>query len=106
MDRIIKADLPMIKEEVSETEARKRIAALGEPYKLEILESILSRKSHDEQITIYHCGADWWDLCAGTHLQSTGQLDKNSIELTSVAGAYWRGNENNAMLSRIYGTAW
>ncbi len=101
MDKIIKADLPLIREEVSREEARKRIEALGEPYKLEILDSIKT-----EPITLYHCGEEWWDLCAGPHLETTGQLDPRGIELQSLAGAYWRGDENNAMLQRIYGTAW
>ena len=48
----------------------------------------------------------WWDLCAGPHLERTGQLDSRAIELLSVAGAYWRGDEKNAMLQRIYGPAW
>ena len=101
MDKIIKADLPMRREEVTREEARKRITALNEPYKLEILDSIKT-----EPITIYHVGDQWWDLCAGPHLESTGKLDPRGIELQSVAGAYWRGDEKNAMLQRIYGTAW
>ncbi|CAN6479091.1 unnamed protein product [Victoria cruziana] len=101
MDRIIRRNLPLIREEVSRTEARKRIEAIGEPYKLEILESIKT-----DPITIYHIGNEWWDLCAGPHVESTGHIDKNAVMLESVAGAYWRGDENNAMLQRIYGTAW
>ena len=103
MDRIIKADLPLVKEEVSRVEALRRIQQLdnNEPYKLEILDAIKT-----EPITIYHCGDEWWDLCAGPHLESTGQLNVHAIELQSVAGAYWRGDENNQMLQRIYGTAW
>jgi threonyl-tRNA synthetase len=101
MDKIIKADLTLTKEEVSREEAKRRIELLNEPYKLEILDSIKT-----EPITIYHCGDEWWDLCAGPHLESTGQLDPRGIELQSLAGAYWRGDESNAMLQRIYGTAW
>ncbi|KAJ3696651.1 hypothetical protein LUZ61_000356 [Rhynchospora tenuis] len=101
MDRIINRNLPLIREEVSREEAQKRIEALNEPYKLEILESI-----KEEPITIYHIGNEWWDLCAGPHVETTGQIDKKAVELESVAGAYWRGDEKNAMLQRIYGTAW
>ncbi|WOL06380.1 threonine--tRNA ligase, chloroplastic/mitochondrial 2 [Canna indica] len=101
MDRIISRNLPLIREEVSREEAQTRILALNEPYKLEILESI-----KEEPITIYHIGNDWWDLCAGPHVDSTGHIDKKAVELESVAGAYWRGDESKPMLQRIYGTAW
>eukprot|EP00793_Prasinoderma_coloniale_P001254 PRCOL_00005026-RA len=101
MDRIIAQKLPLVREEVSREEARARITALGEPYKLEILDSIES-----EPITIYHCGDEWWDLCAGPHVEHTGELNKHTIALESTAGAYWRGDADKAMLTRIYGTAW
>eukprot|EP01036_Dinobryon_divergens_P026560 gene26560-35228_t len=101
MDKIIGKNLPLRREEVSREEARNRIIALNEPYKLEILDSIKS-----EPITIYHVGEEWWDLCAGPHVESTGQLSAKGIELQSLAGAYWRGDEKNDMLQRIYGTAW
>ncbi|XP_020082504.1 threonine--tRNA ligase, chloroplastic/mitochondrial 2 [Ananas comosus] len=101
MDRIISRNLPLIREEVSREEARNRIMALNEPYKLEILEGI-----REEPITIYHIGNEWWDLCAGPHVESTGEISKKAVELESVAGAYWRGDENKPMLQRIYGTAW
>jgi len=101
MDKIIKADLPVRREEVSREEAKARITAQNEPYKLEILDSIKT-----EPITIYHLGDEWWDLCAGPHVNSTGDLDKNAIDLQTVTGAYWRGNEDNEQLTRIYGAAW
>ncbi|XP_008813279.1 threonine--tRNA ligase, chloroplastic/mitochondrial 2 [Phoenix dactylifera] len=101
MDRIINRNLPLIREELSREEAKRRIMALNEPYKLEILESI-----REEPITIYHIGNEWWDLCAGPHVDSTGHINKKAVELESVAGAYWRGDENKPMLQRIYGTAW
>ncbi|CAA7407944.1 unnamed protein product [Spirodela intermedia] len=101
MDRIVNRNLPLVREEVSRDEAQRRILAINEPYKLEILESI-----KEEPITIYHIGNEWWDLCAGPHVDSTGNIDKNAVELESVAGAYWRGDEKNQMLQRIYGTAW
>ncbi|CAD5172733.1 unnamed protein product [Musa acuminata subsp. malaccensis] len=101
MDRIINRNLPLIREEVSREEAQTRIMAVNEPYKLKILESI-----EEEPITIYHIGNEWWDLCAGPHVDSTGHIDKKAVELESVAGAYWRGDVSKPMLQRIYGTAW
>jgi threonyl-tRNA synthetase len=101
MIKIINQKLPVIREEVSRGDAEQRIQALGEPYKLEILADIKT-----EPITLYHLGDKWWDLCAGPHVENTGELDPKSIELESVAGAYWRGDEKNAQLQRIYGTAW
>lgn len=101
MVKIIKKKLPVIREEVSREEALRRIQALNEPYKLEILADI-----KEEPITIYHLGDEWWDLCAGPHLDNVGELNPDAIELESVAGAYWRGDERNPMLQRIYGTAW
>lgn len=101
MTRIIKMKLPLVREEVSRPDAQVRIQELGEPYKLEILGGIAS-----EPITIYHVGDKWWDLCAGPHVEHTGIIGIDTFELESVAGAYWRGDEKNAMLQRIYGTAW
>lgn len=101
MVKIIKKKLPLIREEVSREEAQRRIEELQEPYKLEILADI-----EGGPISIYHLGEQWWDLCAGPHVESTGDLNPKAIEVESVAGAYWRGNENNPQLQRIYGTAW
>ncbi|KAM7498407.1 hypothetical protein LguiA_022821 [Lonicera macranthoides] len=101
MDRIISKDLPLVREEVTRDEAQKRITAINEPYKMEILESI-----KEDPITIYHIGNEWWDLCAGPHVESTGNISRKAVELESVAGAYWRGDTNKPMLQRIYGTAW
>ena len=100
MIKIIKKDYPVEREEVSREEAKKCIEALGEPYKLEILDSI------EEPITLYHLGDQWWDLCAGPHVESTRKLHPKAFDLESVAGAYWRGDETKAQLQRIYGTAW
>ena len=100
MVKIINKKLPVICEQVSREEAEKRIKAINEPYKLEILAGI------QEPITLYHLGDAWWDLCAGPHLDNTSELDPKAIELETVAGAYWRGDENKAQLQRIYGTAW
>ncbi|MGI8933785.1 threonine--tRNA ligase [Leptolyngbya sp. BC1307] len=100
MIKIIKKGLPVIREEVSREEAKQRIEELGEPYKLEILEGL------QEPITLYHLGDQWWDLCAGPHIETTKDLNPKAFDLESVAGAYWRGDENRAQLQRIYGTAW
>ena len=101
MVKIINRKLPLIREEVSREEAQSRIEAINEPYKLEILGDI-----KQEPITIYHLGEQWWDLCAGPHLESTSEINPKAIELESVAGAYWRGDEKKAQLQRIYATAW
>lgn len=100
MVKIINRKLPVVREEVSREEAERRIRAINEPYKLEILEGL------QEPITIYHLGDQWWDLCAGPHVETTAELNPDAIELESLAGAYWRGDETKAQLQRIYGTAW
>ncbi|MEG4519368.1 MULTISPECIES: threonine--tRNA ligase [unclassified Microcoleus] len=100
MIKIINRKLPVIREEVSREEAERRIKEINEPYKLEILEGLI------EPITLYHLGEEWWDLCAGPHLDNTSELNPKAIELESLAGAYWRGDETKAQLQRIYGTAW
>ena len=99
MIKIINRKLPLERVEVSRAEAETRIKAQNEPYKLEILEGL------QEPITLYTLGEKWWDLCAGPHVEHTGQLNAKAFELESVAGAYWRGDENRQQLQRIYGTA-
>jgi threonyl-tRNA synthetase len=100
MIKIINRKLPVVREEVSREEAEQRIKAINEPYKLEILAGL------EEPITIYHVDKLWWDLCAGPHVENTGDINPQAIDLESVAGAYWRGDETKAQLQRIYGTAW
>ncbi len=100
MGRIIARRLPLERIEVSREEAERRIRAQNEPYKLEILAGL------QEPITLYTLGEEWWDLCAGPHVANTSELPAKAFALESVAGAYWRGDENNAQLQRIYGTAW
>ncbi len=100
MIKIINKKLPLERVEVSRDEAEEKIKAQNEPYKLEILEGL------QEPITLYTLGEAWWDLCAGPHVDHTGQLNAKAFELESVAGAYWRGDETKAQLQRIYGTAW
>ncbi len=100
MVKIIGARLPLERIEVSREEAERRISQQNEPYKLEILAGLL------EPITLYTLGEQWWDLCAGPHVANTSELNPKAFALESVAGAYWRGDENKAQLQRIYGTAW
>ncbi|HET7712900.1 MAG TPA: threonine--tRNA ligase [Thermoanaerobaculia bacterium] len=99
MAEIAKRDLPVRREEWSRDQAVTTFRNLGEKYKVEIIEAIPG----DEKLSVYRQG-DWFDLCRGPHVPSTGKL--GAFKLLSVAGAYWRGDERNAMLQRIYGTAW
>jgi threonyl-tRNA synthetase len=99
MAEIVAADKPFRREAVSREEARRRFEALGETYKLQLLDAIPT----DEPVTLYHQG-EWFDLCRGPHGPSTGRI--GAFKLTKIAGAYWRGDSRNAMLQRIYGTAW
>ncbi len=98
MSRIIKADLPLAKTLVSREEAIKFFSKRKQSYKLELIGDI----PENEQISFFSQG-DFTDLCCGPHLVSTGKI--KSFKLTSLTGAYWRGNEKNKMLTRIYGTA-
>ena len=100
MVRIIGKKLPLERLEVSRQVAEERIRGQNEPYKLEILAGL------QDPITLYTLGEEWWDLCAGPHVANTSDLNPKAFELESVAGAYWRGDEKNAQLQRIYGTAW
>jgi threonyl-tRNA synthetase len=97
MQELAKADLKIERVELSRDEAIALFEKMGEKYKVEILRGI-----PDERVSIYRQG-DWLDLCRGPHVPSTGYL--RAFKLLSVAGAYWRGDERNPMLSRIYGTA-
>ena len=90
-------DLPIAREELPKAEAVELFRGMGEEYKVEILSAI-----PEDIVSLYRQG-DWVDLCRGPHLPSTGFIQ--AFKLTSVAGAYWRGDENNEMLQRIYGTA-
>ena len=96
MREIIAADHPFRREVVTRDAARSLLASMGETYKVEHLERL------EGEISLYRHG-DWVDLCEGPHVPSTGFL--RAVKLTSVAGAYWRGDERNPMLQRIYGTA-
>lgn len=100
MAEIIDRDLEFIREIWERDEAIKFFKDKGEVYKAELIEAIPS----GEEVSIYKQG-DWIDLCRGPHLPSTGKLGKH-FKLMKLAGAYWRGNSDNEMLQRIYGTAW
>ncbi len=100
MKEIVKRDLPIEREVWSREAAIKLFAEIGETYKVEIIKEIPA----GEDITVYRQG-DWFDVCRGPHLPSTGKLG-DGYKLMKVSGAYWRGDSNNAMLQRIYGTAW
>jgi len=101
MHEIVKRDLPIQREVMDRAEAIKVFAGMGEDYKVEIIEDIIPE---GEEVSIYRQG-DWFDVCRGPHLPSTGKLGK-AFKLMKLAGAYWRGNSDNEMLQRIYGTAW
>ena len=99
MHDLIKQDLPVERSLMSREDAVKFFRNMGEEYKAEIIESIPS----DEDLSLYKQG-DFIDLCRGPHVPSTGKIP--AVKLTKLAGAYWRGDSNNEMLQRIYGTAW
>lgn len=97
MQRIIKANLPLVRKELSRQEAEALFRKFGEDYKIELLSAI----PEGETVSTYTQG-EFTDLCRGPHLSSTGKV--KAFKLTSVAGAYWRGDSKNKMLTRIYGT--
>ena len=98
MKKIVNENLEFIRHDVSRAEAERRFKEIGDEYKLELLEAI----PKDEQVSIYEQG-EFIDLCRGVHVPSTSKL--REFKLQSIAGAYWRGDSDNKMLQRIYGTA-
>lgn len=98
MAKIVKENIEVVRTEVSRDEAVKLFKTVGDPYKLELIEAI----PQDETVTIYKQG-EFFDLCRGVHVPSTGKIKE--FKLLSIAGAYWRGDSDNKMLQRIYGTA-
>jgi threonyl-tRNA synthetase len=102
MRRIIAADKPLRREVWSREQLISRWQQQGENFKAEWAAELPG----DEPLTVYWSGDDWLDMCRGPHLPSTGKLDPAAFKLTRVSGAYWRGDQANAMLSRIYGTGW
>ncbi len=101
MSEIIDRNVKTKREVWERKDAINHFKKIGEKYKAEIIESI----PKDEEISIYHHGESWHDLCRGPHLASSGKIGK-AFKLTKVSGAYWRGDSNNEMLQRIYGTCW
>ncbi|MCC0054126.1 MAG: threonine--tRNA ligase [Rhodobiaceae bacterium] len=99
MREIIKRDAPFTKEVWTRDEAKKHFTQAGERYKVELIDAI----PEDQDLKIYRQG-EWLDLCRGPHMTSTGKIG-DAFKLMKVAGAYWRGDSNREMLTRIYGTA-
>ncbi|MET3437076.1 threonine--tRNA ligase [Sphingomonas sp. 1185] len=105
MRKIIARDEPLIREVWTREQLIERWTAQGETFKAQWAAEL----PDDEELTVYRAGKGedaWLDMCRGPHLASTGKLDPNAFKLTRVSGAYWRGDQKNAMLSRIYGTGW
>ena len=102
MRKIIAADKPLTREVIARDNLIAQWRAAGESFKAEWAAEL----PEGEELSVYHSGSDWYDMCRGPHLPSTGKLDPQAFKLTRVSGAYWRGDQNNAMLSRIYGTGW
>ena len=101
MSEIIDRDVKTRREVWERDRAIEHFKKIGEKYKAEIIESIPA----NEELSIYHHGDTWHDLCRGPHLASSSKIGK-AFKLTKVSGAYWRGDSNNEMLQRIYGTCW
>ncbi len=101
MRRIIAADQPLIREVWSRADLIAKWQADGESFKAEWAAEL----PENEELTVYRSG-DWMDMCRGPHLASTGKLDPQAFKLMRVSGAYWRGDQKNAQLTRIYGTGW
>jgi threonyl-tRNA synthetase len=102
MRAIIRADKPLRREVWSREALIARWQAQGEAFKAEWAAELPA----GEELSVYWSGDDWMDMCRGPHLPSTGRLDPEAFRLTRVSGAYWRGDQRNAQLSRIYGTGW
>ena len=101
MIEIVDRDVKTRREVWKREEAMNHFKEIGEIYKTKIIESI----PKEEELSVYHHGDNWHDLCRGPHLASSGKIGK-AFKLTKVSGAYWRGDSNNEMLQRIYGTCW
>jgi threonyl-tRNA synthetase len=103
MARIVKEDIPIARRELPADEAIADFHESRQPFKEELIRDLIEKGQTDAGVSLYRQG-EFIDLCRGPHLPSTGKL--GAFKLTSIAGAYWRGDESNAMLTRIYGTAW
>ncbi len=98
MKKIVNANIDIVRKEVSRAEAKRLFEEIGDEYKLELIDAI----PEEETVTIYEQG-DFFDLCRGVHVPSTGKIKE--FKLLNIAGAYWRGDSDNKMLQRVYGTA-
>lgn len=101
MAEIVAQDLPLVRKNMKVDEAISTFKKMNERFKVEIIEDLASKG--ETEVGIYYQGNSWFDLCRGPHIQSTGQI--KAFKLLSVAGAYWRGDEKNPMLQRVYATA-
>jgi threonyl-tRNA synthetase len=101
MAEIVAQDLPLVRENMKTDQAIETFKKMGERFKVELIEELKSKG--ESEVGIYYQGKNWFDLCRGPHIQSTGQI--KAFKLLSVAGAYWRGDEKNPMLQRVYATA-
>jgi threonyl-tRNA synthetase len=111
MREIIKANQPFVREEVSAEQAKAEFA--DQPYKIELIEGLekggldeYGNPLNEKPVISFYRDGSFVDLCRGPHVDSTGKINGKAIKLMSIAGAYWRGDEKNKMLQRIYGTAW
>jgi len=102
MRKIIAANKPLRREVIARDTLIAQWRAAGESFKAEWAAEL----PEGEELSVYHSGDDWFDMCRGPHLPSTGKLDPAAFKLMRVSGAYWRGDQNNPQLSRIYGTGW
>ena len=102
MRTIIRADKPLRREVMARDALIASWQNAGESFKAQWAAEL----PEGEELSVYWSGNDWMDMCRGPHLASTGKLDPAAFKLTRVAGAYWRGDQNNPQLSRIYGTGW
>ena len=102
MRELIAADKPLRREVMSRADLIARWTAEGETFKAEWAGEL----PEGEELSVYWSGDNWMDMCRGPHLASTGKLDPQAFKLTRVSGAYWRGDQKNAQLSRVYGTGW
>jgi threonyl-tRNA synthetase len=102
MRKIIAADKALTREVIARDKLIAQWRSAGESFKAEWAAEL----PEGEELSVYHSGSNWYDMCRGPHLPSTGKLDPQAFKLTRVSGAYWRGDQKNAMLSRIYGTGW
>ncbi|TSA44400.1 threonine--tRNA ligase, partial [bacterium] len=104
MRRIIAANLKFERADITFMEAEKDFKKAKQPYKVELIKDIKKENSKIKTVTVYRTG-NFVDLCSGPHLESTGEINPASFKLTKISGAYWKGNEKNKMLQRIYGVA-